>query len=108
MPTDHRNVSLTGYLATFAALVVLALFSLVLSFVGLGAWAMPIALVVAGIKALLVALVFMHLVEQPSANSFVALSALALVVVFIGLVVADVDTRPSKSVSGGVGRDSRR
>ena len=97
MPAEHRHVSLAGYLGTFAALVVLAVLSLALSFAGLGAWGMPIALAIAAIKALLVALFFMHLVEQPSANSFVALSAFVLVVLLVGVTVVDVETRTSQS-----------
>lgn len=108
MPAEHRHVSLIGYLATFAALVLLAVLSLALSFADLEAWAMPVAITIATIKALLVALVFMHLVEQPSANSFVVLSAVALVVLLVGLVVADVETRPTKGATQDEGGSHER
>ena len=54
-------ISRRTYLAVFAALLVLTVVTVLVSYVDLGLWNTVVALVIASVKASLVALFFMHL-----------------------------------------------
>jgi cytochrome c oxidase subunit IV len=88
-----RPISATAYVITWAALVLLALASLALSYANLGSFSVPAALAIAVVKAALVALFFMHLVEGPFGYRFVLLIAVLFVVILAGFVALDVATR---------------
>lgn len=78
---------------TSAALFALWLSSFALSYVHLGAAALPVALGIAVAKAVLVGLFFMELVSEGFAMKLPVLSALSLLAVLIALIIADVVTR---------------
>jgi caa(3)-type oxidase subunit IV len=95
----RQQVSLLGYVVTYAALLVLASLSLVLSrfhFSG----GIAVALLIAVAKACAVLWFFMHLVEEHASSRFAVLVALSLMVLLIALTTVDVGTRhtfPPKS-----------
>jgi cytochrome c oxidase subunit IV len=87
------KLSARAYVVTFAALVLLAVLSLVLSLVELPRAALPLSLVIAACKALLVLFVFMHLAEQRFSHRATMLVSAGFVALLIGLTVADVASR---------------
>jgi len=94
-----KQVSLLSYGATYAALLLLATLSLVLSRFHL-AGGVAVALLIAGAKACAVLWIFMHLVEEHASSRFAVLVALSLMVLLVALTVVDVATRhtfPPKS-----------
>ncbi len=80
---------------TGAALLALWAASFGLSYVDLGGAAMPVALAIACAKAILVLLVFMELIATPLSTRLTILSALSMIALLIGLMAADVATRPA-------------
>jgi cytochrome c oxidase subunit 4 len=86
-------MTLAGYLATYAALIVLAAVSLLLSILHLGAVDLVLSLVIAMAKALLVLWFFMHLREQRAANRLVVLVSFVLLVILVVLTALDVASR---------------
>lgn len=99
-----HQVKLSTYIGTFAALVVLATISLLLT--GLpDTLAVTLSLCIAAVKAVAVLLFFMHLIEEPFSYRFVMLVSALLVTVFIVLTTLDPVTRapfpppPSRNAS---------
>lgn len=80
-------------LATGGALLTLWVASFALSYVSLGAWALPVALAIAAAKALFVVLVFMELLRESLSIKMTILAAVALLLTLIALMVADIATR---------------
>ena len=78
---------------TAAALFALWLASFALSYVHLGAAAIPVAFGIAAIKAVLVVLFFMELAAERLPMKLPILSAIALLATLVGLLVADIVTR---------------
>jgi cytochrome c oxidase subunit IV len=76
-------------IGTFAALMVLTVLTVAVTFVDLGNFNLFLAMVIATVKATLVALFFMHLVWDRSFCSIVFLGALVFVGLFIGVVLLD-------------------
>lgn len=91
MTTRHVHPRTT--LVTGAAVVLLWGVSFALSYVDLGAAALPVALAIAAAKAALVGLVFMELVVEPLSIRLAICSALFMVALLVGLMAADVATR---------------
>lgn len=89
---EHR-ISGGVLLATFVALMALALLSFLLSFAHLGRLAAPVALFIAVVKAALVGLFFMELVAEKFTIRLVIVTAFAWVFLLIGFMVADIRTR---------------
>jgi cytochrome c oxidase subunit 4 len=87
------KTSARAYVLTFAALVLLAALSLVLSLIELPRVGLPIALAVAATKALLVLFIFMHLAEQRFSHRATMLLSAGFVALLVGLTVADVVSR---------------
>ena len=105
-----HKVQLSTYLGTFAALVVLATISLLLT--GLpDTLAVTLSLCIATVKAIVVLLFFMHLIEESFSSRFVMLVSTLLVTVFIVLTTLDPATRapfpppPSRNASYAPGAD---
>lgn len=93
---------------TGAALLALWALSWGLSYVALGAAAVPVALGIAVAKAVLVALVFMELVHERASVVVAFATALVLAMILVGLTSADVLTRdraplavPGDEANGG-------
>lgn len=76
-----------------ASLLVLALASFLLSYVALGAFALPIALVIAALKIAIVLSVFMDFWRQSASVKFAALTALFMLFLLAALMAADGKTR---------------
>jgi cytochrome c oxidase subunit 4 len=89
----RAHVSLRTVLVTGAAVLLLWAASFALSYVPLGAAALPVAIAVAVVKAALVALFFMELVTARLSIKMTVLSACVLTLTLVGLMVADVVTR---------------
>lgn len=90
---------MTRYLYTFGALVALTTLTLLLSFVPLGAWAMPAAMAIALVKAVLVALYFMHLVEHRTSSWVAFAVSVLLAMTLVGLAWLDVISRTQVDVA---------
>lgn len=99
----NARVSAKLILFTGAALLTAWAASFGLSYVSLGAAAIPVALAIAVVKAVLVVLFFMELVHERASIRLTLVTALALVTILVGLTVADVLTR-ERSVTTGESR----
>jgi cytochrome c oxidase subunit 4 len=82
-------VPLRLLVGVLAALLVLTVITVAVTWVNLGAFNLVIALVIAVIKASLVLLYFMHLRWDRPFNAVVIIASLALVVLFIILTLMD-------------------
>ncbi len=82
-----------AFVKTWAWLMALALASLLLSFVRLGAWSTALALAIAVAKAVLIARVFMHLAHQPSISRWAFGFGIALALLLLIMIAVDVITR---------------
>ena len=78
---------------TGAALFALWALSFALSYVHLGAAALPVAMVIAAVKAALVVAFFMELLHGTLSMKLTLLAAGGLLALLIGLVVADIVSR---------------
>jgi cytochrome c oxidase subunit 4 len=76
-------------LAVFAALILLTLVTVAVTWVDLGGLNLWIAMFIATVKASLVALYFMHLRYDKSFCTIVFLASLVFVFLFIGVVLLD-------------------
>ena len=81
------------YVAVFAALVVLTLVTVGVSYVDLGPASVVVALSIAFTKAVLVVLFFMHLRESSGVIWVVAGGGFFWLAILIGLTMSDVMTR---------------
>ena len=91
--TPRRHITALGYAVTFAALLLLATLSLLLSFLRWTTGDLIVSLLIAGVKALLVLWFFMHLYEQRFSNRVVVLVSVVFVLLLVTLTVADVSSR---------------
>lgn len=95
--TDHDShehtlahpVPMGVLLATFGALLVLTVITVIATWVDLGSFNIWLALFIAVIKGALVALYFMHLRWDSPFNAIVLIAALFFVSLFIGIAVLD-------------------
>ena len=96
-PSSVKKVLLNG-----AALLALWAVSFALSFVSLGAAALPVAIAIAAVKALLVVVFFMELARETLSIKLTLLAAGALGVLLGSLMIADIVTRdpPAAFVPG--------
>jgi len=81
------------FVRVWAALMVLALGSFLLSFAHLGAWSTLIALGIGLAKAVLIVAFFMHLAEQPPISRWAFGLGIALALLLFVMVGVDVVTR---------------
>jgi len=91
--TKPHHVSGLAYVVTFAALLVLATVSLLLSFLHWPTGDLIVSLVIAAVKAILVLCFFMHLVEQPFSHALTIVVSVGFVTLLVGLAAADVASR---------------
>lgn len=102
MSTDpaHAVVPVRVYVAIFAALIALTVFTVFIATVDLGDWNVVMAMGVATIKAGLVLLFFMHLRHSGSLLWIVLGSSFVFVAILIAIVGSDVFTRGQWSPMG--------
>jgi cytochrome c oxidase subunit IV len=79
----------TTLLATFAALVVLTIVTVIASTLGLGTWEVWTTLGIATIKGTLVALYFMHLRYDRPFHALLVVFCLGFVLLFLSLTLLD-------------------
>jgi cytochrome c oxidase subunit 4 len=107
LPTSSsRPPSSAFLLLAGAGLLALAFTSFGLSFLALGAFALPIALSIAAAKAAIVLVVFMDFAKQSASVKLAALAALLMVALLAGLMAADSATREPSPLIAPVGRES--
>jgi len=82
-------VPLRLLVGVLAALLVLTVITVAVTYVDLGPFNLVLAMVIAGIKATLVLLYFMHLRWDRPFNAVVLISSLALVVLFVIFALID-------------------
>jgi cytochrome c oxidase subunit 4 len=102
-----RETSGRGLLFTLVALLLLAAFSLIMRFADLGPYGYAVALGVAVIKAALVAVFFMGILVEKVTVRFAFVTCLSLVALMLGLVLADVLTRPTAPLRNPAGTAQR-
>lgn len=81
------------YVLVFAALIVLTITTVGLSYADLGEWHAPVGLVIAAAKALLVVLFFMHVLYSSRLTWVFALSGLFWLGILLALTLSDFLTR---------------
>ena len=82
-------ISLPLLLATFGALVVLTVITVVVSTLGLGTWEIWATLGIATMKGTLVAMFFMHLLYDRPFHAVIVVFCLCFVLLFLGLTIMD-------------------
>jgi cytochrome c oxidase subunit 4 len=81
------------YFLVFAALIVLTVLTVGLSFLELGPWHLAVGLAIGIVKALLVVLFFMHVLYSSRLTWIVIIAGLFWTALLIGGVVSDYLTR---------------
>jgi cytochrome c oxidase subunit IV len=108
---SEQIVSRRTYIHVFAALVILAGATALLSKLDLGAFNVTVALAIALVKAALVAAFFMHVRESPHLIWLVVFVAVVWLAILLILTSADYATRwwtvPPHTNSRSENRDSR-
>jgi cytochrome c oxidase subunit 4 len=104
MKERRESSSSIATLGVGLGLVLLAGASYALSFVALGAWALPIALCIAALKAGLVVFMFMELYRETASIQLAALAAVLMLLLLVTLTAADVATRGTPVVTAPVYR----
>ena len=111
---DHDNGEVHAHvnsplfmIAIFAALIVLTVLTVAVSYVDLGAANTFVAILVATIKASLVATFFMHLKGDKALHSIIFIGAFVFLAIFIGLSNDDLSTRAQVDVDNGARRLER-
>lgn len=98
----HAHVSSPLFMiAIFAALIVLTVVTVAVSYVDLGAANTFVAILVATMKATLVATFFMHLKGDKSIHTIIFIGAFVFLAIFIGLSNDDIATRGRVDVDNG-------
>lgn len=93
MTTKNHIIPVKNYLLITAALFVLTVVTVAVSFVDLGGFNVVVALAVASVKATLVALFFMHLWYDNKLYMLIFVIAIVILAVFIIIIMFDVMTR---------------
>jgi len=93
MATNKTLPSATPYYVAFAALVVLTLATVGLSFCQLGNWHTVVGLAIATMKAALVALFFMHLLRSQRLTWLALGAGLFWLAILMSLTLSDYLTR---------------
>jgi cytochrome c oxidase subunit 4 len=87
-------------LAVWAALMVLTVVTVAVTWVDLGNFNLWIAMAIATVKATLVVLYFMHMRYDRPFNAVVFVSALAFVALFIGIALIDTGAYQPELIPG--------
>jgi len=91
--SHHHVMPVKTYLQVFGALLVLTVLTVAVSYMDLGAAALPVAMFVAVVKAGFVIGYFMHLKFDTRFHAFVFFSTILFVAIFFVLTFFDVNTR---------------
>jgi len=94
-------------IAIFAALIVLTVATVAVSYVDLGSANTFVAILVATLKASLVATFFMHLKGDKAIHSIIFIGAFVFLIIFVGLTNDDLATRSAVDVDNGSHRLER-
>jgi cytochrome c oxidase subunit 4 len=94
-------------IAIFAALIVLTVVTVAVSYVDLGSANTFVAILVATMKASLVATFFMHLKGDKAIHSIIFIGAFVFLLIFVGLSNDDLSTRGIVDVDNGAHRLER-
>ena len=98
----HAHVNSPLFMiAIFAALIVLTIITVAVSYVDLGAANTFVAIAIATLKASLVATFFMHLKGDKPIHSIIFVGAFLFLVIFLGLSNDDLVTRGHVDVDNG-------
>lgn len=103
-----------AYILVWAALLVLTVITVWISYFDFGEWNLFVAMLVATIKATLVCLYFMHLKYDNRMDQVVFISSFVFLAIFIALTLSDVMERPKVepvnivAVQGPVGDQSAK
>jgi cytochrome c oxidase subunit IV len=81
------------YYLVFAALIVLTLVTVCVSFLELGPWHTTVGVLIGVVKASLVGLFFMHLLHSSKASWLAVLAGLFWLAILMGLTLSDYLTR---------------
>ena len=92
-PHPHHASSMRTYLLVWAALIVLTLSTVGLTYLDLGEWHTPVGLLIAVTKAVLIVLFFMHALESGKLVWMVISVAVLFLAILYSLTFADVATR---------------
>ncbi len=91
-PHPHHTSTRT-YLLVWAALIVLTLTTVGLTYLDLGEWHTPVGLAIAVAKAVLIVLIFMHALEAGRLVWMVIAVAVLFLAIMYGLTMADYSSR---------------
>jgi cytochrome c oxidase subunit 4 len=89
----HHIVPPRNYYAVFAALIVLTILTIAVSFIHLGEWHTVVGLTIAVCKALLVILIFMHVWYSSRLTWLIILASLYWLGIMIAYTLNDYWTR---------------
>ncbi len=90
---SQQIIAPTTYYAVFAALILLTLLTVGVSFVDIGSWHLFVGLVIGTCKALLVALFFMHVLYSGRLTWVIVMGALVWLAILLTLTMTDYLTR---------------
>jgi cytochrome c oxidase subunit IV len=90
---DSHGPQPATYYLVFAALIVLTVLTVGLSFLELGVWHLAVGIAIGVIKALLVVLFFMHVLYSSRLTWIMIIAGLFWTAILIGGVVSDYLTR---------------
>lgn len=92
LPSFNHPISITTLLATFVALVMFTIITVVVAkSLPLGRFEIWVSLGIATVKALLVMLFFMHMLHDKAFNVLIFLSGFLFAALFLGLVLSDTE-----------------
>lgn len=89
----HHIMPLKGYLAVWAALLVLTAVTVWVSYFNFGMLNIAVAIIVATIKAALVCFYFMHLKYDTLFNRIIFFSTIVFIALFMGFTFIDINSR---------------
>jgi cytochrome c oxidase subunit 4 len=100
---DHHHISpVWEFTVVFAILLFLTILTYLVSFAGLGPWALPVAMVIAFTKGTLVVLYFMHLKYEDRFYAFLFCVTILFVSIFFTFVLFDMKTTGELNDEGGI------
>lgn len=89
----HHIMPVSGYLAVWAALLLLTAITVWVSYFNFGVLNIAVAVIVATIKAALVCFYFMHLKYDTLFNRIIFFSTIVFIALFMGFTFIDINSR---------------
>lgn len=89
----HHIMPISGYLAVWAALLVLTAVTVGVSYFNFGVLNIAVAIIVATVKAALVCFYFMHLKYDTLFNRIIFFSTIIFIALFMGFTFIDINSR---------------